>query len=319
MVFRMTDGFDVLTVTLNPAVDHMLFVPRLEPGGLNRVERQVRHAGGKGVNVATSLSRAGAAVAATGWLGEENANVFEHHFAAAGIHDAFLRALGASRVNIKVVDAASSAVTELNLPGLRVEAPQVDALRDTIARLSARCRWTVFAGSVPAGCDAGVYRDLITAVDRTHCRVALDASGEALRRGVEAKPDLIKPNRAELSELVGEPVSTTESVAEHAQQLVADGLPCVIVSLGAEGAVFFDGSHRLHAAPPPIGVVSTVGAGDAMLAGFIAAQLRGEHLEQSARRASAFAAIVAQSDGPALPPNADADAMVRRIIVKAVQ
>lgn len=298
----MTAAPGIVTVTLNPAVDQTLDVPGFTAGAVNRAVAETRTAGGKGVNVAAFLAGGPWPVTATGFLGEENAGPFEALFRRRGIRDRFLRLPGTSRVNIKLVDRDGRSVTDINLPGLRVPAESWRGLLTVLDDLAAGNSHFVLAGSVPAGVPETAYADALTLLRARGAFVAVDASGAALSRAVAARPDMIKPNAQELAELLGRPLADRAAVTAAARDLAAAGIALVVVSLGAGGAVFVEGGRALLAVPPAVEVASTVGAGDAMVAGVLAARLDGGDLEACARRGTAWAAGTLARLGPELPP-----------------
>jgi 1-phosphofructokinase len=292
----------LVTVTLNAALDHTLDCPGFTAGAVNRVASQALHAGGKGINVAAFLAGRHESITATGFLGRDNAAPFEALFRDRGIHDRCLRLPGASRVNIKVIDPPSQRVTDINLPGLDITKEALDSLFAEVARLAEDSRWFVLSGSVPKGAPDDVYAQLVRDLRARGCFVVVDASGAPLARALSARPDMIKPNQHELSELLGRPVSGRADVLQAARELQRSGVGLVVVSMGAEGAIFVEEGRALLAAPPAIEVVSTVGAGDAMVAGVLSARMRGGDLEACARLGTAFAAGKLSQVGPVLPP-----------------
>ncbi|WP_008313622.1 1-phosphofructokinase [Leptolyngbya sp. PCC 6406] len=292
----------ILTVTLNSAIDHTAAIPNFEANAVNRVTWDQADPGGKGVNVASFLADLGHNTAVTGFLGQDNAARFQALFQQKSIADQFLYIPGATRVNIKVVDEAQQQVTDINFPGVTPSPEAVAQLHQTVADLLPDCAWVVLAGSLPQGVSPGIYRDLTLAAKQAGCRVALDSSGEAMALALSALPDLIKPNRVELEQLLGSPLATETAVVQAARQLGNQGIETVVVSLGAEGALFVQGDCVLHAQPPAIAVKSTVGAGDAMVAGTIAAQLQGKSLENTARLGTGCALGALSQIGPRLPP-----------------
>jgi 1-phosphofructokinase len=299
----MTEERDgIVTVTLNAALDHTVDCPGFEVGAVNRAAGQALSAGGKGINVAAFLAGRHASITATGFLGRDNAAPFEMLFRERGIHDRCLRLPGASRVNIKVIDRPSQRVTDINLPGLSVTKDALAALVAEILKLAKESRWFVLAGSVPKGAPNKIYEMLAGELMARGCFVAVDASGAALRHAIAARPSMIKPNQHELSELLGRPVSGRAEVLQAARELQKAGVGLVVVSMGAEGAIFVEEGRALLAVPPSIEVVSTVGAGDAMVAGVLSARMRGGDLEACARLGTAFAAGKLSQVGPVLPP-----------------
>lgn len=278
--------FDIATITLNPAIDRTVTIHNFTAGTVNRVEDVRSNPGGKGVNVASSLADAGHRVAVTGFLGRENTASFEALFTRKRIADHFVRISGQTRVGIKVVDPALSQTTDINFPGPAPATADLETLTQQIATLDAGC--FVLAGSLPPGVDPTIYRSLVTALKARGRRVVLDASGEPLPLALEARPHLFKPNIHELGELLGQSLKGEAAVVAAARELIARGIEQVVVSMGKDGACFVTANEVVIAKPPDVEVRSTVGAGDAMVAGIVSAQTRKLSLADTARLATAF-------------------------------
>jgi 1-phosphofructokinase len=307
----------VATLTLHPALDQTVVLERLTPGAVHQAEAMRFDAGGKGVNVAAYLADAGVAVAATGLLGEDNAAAFTALFGAKGIEDQFVRVPGTTRVNVKLVETARRETTDVNLPAAHAPAAALAELDRRVLALADRCAWFVLAGSVPRGVPDDVYAGLIARLRGRGCRVAVDTSGAPLAHAFSAAPDLAKPNRAELEQLVGAPLPALSDVARAARELRRRGPRVVVVSMGAEGALFTAEDGAWIARPPALAVATTVGAGDALVAGLVASLLEGRTLEQAARRATAFAAAKVGRVGPHLGPADAVRALEARVDVHA--
>ncbi|WP_114395537.1 1-phosphofructokinase [Oleisolibacter albus] len=292
----------VVTLTLNPAIDQTISLERLTHGSVNRALGVQQNAGGKGVNVASCLADWGVPVVATGVLGADNAGPFEALFAAKGIGDRFLRQGGSTRTNIKLVDADGT-TTDINLPGLTLDDATLDTLRRQMAALTAPDSLVVLAGSLPAGVADGIYAELVAALAAAGARVVLDASGQPLATALAAPtlPTCVKPNRHELEAWIGRPLTGRADLLDAAARLRARGIGLVVVSLGAGGALFLTGAGAVHAGLPPTQAPSTVGAGDAMVAGLVAGLGAGLSLPDTARLATAFAAGKLGRIGPHLP------------------
>jgi 1-phosphofructokinase len=279
----------VVTVTLNPAIDRTVTIPNFTTGAVNRAEQVTDRPGGKGVNVAAALAAYGVPVAATGFLGSENAAAFETFFQRLGIADHFVRLPGRTRTGIKVVDPSGRETTDINFPGLTPSDSDIAMLVRRVEELAASgVDWFVFAGSLPPGVRASLYRDLVTLAREHGCRVAVDTSDEPLRLAIDAAPDFIKPNIHELAVLLKQAEHDKIDVPSAARRLVARGVGLVAVSMGADGACLVNASEVVVVRPPSITARSTVGAGDAMVAGLVAAQLQSAPLSDSARLATAF-------------------------------
>jgi len=291
----------VITVTLNPAIDETVVLDTLRPGHVHRASSVEFHAGGKGVNVASCLADYGVPAIATGILGAGNASVFEALFAAKTITDKFIRVDGVTRTNIKL--AHDGDTTDINLPGLNIDDATTAKLREAIFEIADADSLVLLAGSVPAGIGAGIYAALIQALNAGGARVVLDTSGAPLSVALNAKylPYCIKPNRSELEAFCARALPADDDLIAAARDLNGRGVALVVVSLGAEGSLFVSGDKVLHASLPAVRAISTVGAGDAMVAGIIAALQDGAALEGIARLATAFAVAKLGQAGPNLP------------------
>ncbi|MDP0494889.1 MAG: 1-phosphofructokinase [Verrucomicrobiota bacterium JB024] len=297
----MTTSLDFITVTLNPAIDHTVFVEGLTPGEVHRASRSHRQAGGKGVNVATMLSLGGARAAVTGFLGEENTSIFERHFGRHGLRDAFVRVDGETRTCIKIVDTKSEETTDLNLRGPAPTPAQQALLLERVARLAAPGRWCVIAGSLPAGIGPEFVAEIVRAVHDGGGLIAIDSSGPALKAGIAAGADLAKPNALELSEYLGVKLKDFRQTVNAARELRRAKTPNLVVSLGGEGALFLSPEAELMAAAPKARVVSTVGAGDSLLAGYLLAHAAGESPAACAQLGTVYAWNRLESLMPSLP------------------
>lgn len=305
----------IVTVSLNSAIDQTLDCPGFTAGAVNRVVSETRTAGGKAINVAAFLADGPGQVTATGFLGKDNAHVFEALFRERGIQDRCMRMPGASRVNIKVVDRAGGTVTDLNLPGLHVPDGALDLLMEKVEALAGDNGCFVLSGSLPAGVPDDTYATLTARLKARGALVVVDTSGAPLKHAVAAKPDFVKPNAHELSELLGRPLADRAEVVRAARQLHATGIGLVVVSLGGEGAIFVGQEGALLAVPPKVEVASTVGAGDSMVAGVLAARLAGRTLEDCARYGTAFAAGKLARVGPVPPSPARVEALMPQVAI----
>ena len=258
-----------LTVTANPSVDRTVEVERLTRGSLHRASDVLVHPGGKGINVARALVRNGfkarAVVPAGGAEGDQLIALLTEY----SIDVVRVPVLGPVRSNITVVEPDAT-VTKLNEKGAHLGGPEIEALCEAIRAHVADVSWVVIAGSLPPGVHDGFYADLVAQISQTDARIAVDTSGPALLAAVQAGPSLVKPNVDELSEAVGRPLDTLGDAVDAAQELRSRGAGAVLASLGADGAVLVsaDGVWHAEAKAEP---KSTVGAGDAMLAGFLSA------------------------------------------------
>lgn len=304
----------ILTVTLNPALDQTILLDHLVPGEVHRAKGAALHAGGKGVNVASCLADwGGNALTASGILGADNQAAFTALFAAKGIADGFLRVPGETRTNIKLSHDGDT--TDINLPGLTVPAEMQNTLADRVEELCVPGGLALLAGSLPADIEPAFYATLLTRLAARGVRVLLDTSGAPLKAGLSGAvlPFAIKPNRAELEEFVGHELADDDALLEAAHELNARGVELVVVSLGAEGALFVTAKQALRASLPPLRALSTVGAGDAMMAGILAGLREGAALDRIARLGTAFAAGKLSRPGANLPPRQDVETLADQV------
>ncbi len=291
----------IVTVTLNPAIDQTVSVVDFRPYAVNRVAQERSDPGGKGVNISSFLADFSYHSVATGLLGRDNAKTFEELFAAKGIGDRFVRIDGKTRVNLKIMDEVQQDVTDLNFPGQPPTLADLDDLQEEIDQLVVDHDWFILAGSAPEGVPATVYHDLVTGLKLIDKTVVLDTSGQPLQYALAAQPDVIKPNIFELQEVLGQTLDSERAVLKAARDIVQQGIGCVVVSMGSFGALFVDAERAIHAAPPALDIKSTVGAGDAMVAGFVAAKIQGLPLDGCARLSTAFSMGALGQIGPMLP------------------
>jgi 1-phosphofructokinase len=295
----------VRTVTLNPAIDQTIQLDVLHRGQVHRAQSVRQDPGGKGVNVASCLADWGVPTLVTGLLGADNTAPFEALFAAKAIEDRFVRVPGETRTNIKLLETSGGGTTtDINLPGPSASGAALAQVRARLDDVEPD-DLVVLSGSLPASLSDDTYRRLVGDLRAMGACVVLDTSGPALAQvlaGPEnALPFCIKPNRYELEVWAGRSLEDPATLLAAARALHGKGVALVVVSLGAQGALFVSADGMLHAAPPALEAGSAVGAGDAMVAGLAAALRAGSSLEAIARLATAFAAGKLRHPGPHLP------------------
>lgn len=305
----------IATITLNPAIDHTASIPNFQAGEVNRVEWEQIDPGGKGVNVASFLAGFDLPVTVTGLLGKNNAELFQTFFTEKKIDNQFVMVEGNTRVNIKIIDDAQDQVTDINFPGLIPTETHLTSLHQIVDGLIKNCDWFILSGSIPTGMSPDIYGKLIDRLKQQGKTVVLDASGESLRQAIPFAPFAIKPNVNELQELLGRPLETEKSIIQAAEDLIQQGIQCVAVSMGAKGAMFVDRSEVVYARPPQVEVISTVGAGDAMVAGFVVGKLRNFSLSDCARLATACSIGALSQVGPRLPPKETLESWMSNVTV----
>jgi 1-phosphofructokinase len=287
----------VVTVTLNPAIDKSMVVKRFILGGTNRAEVERVDPGGKGVNVAKALRQLGCPVVATGFLAGSYGRLIAEDLAARQIPADFVQVPGETRVNLKIRDPIAGAETEINEPGFHVDEKYLTKLEQKLDAYAGRCDAVVLSGSLPPGVPTDVYARLIRIAKHGGAKTILDTNGSALRSGLAAHPDLLKPNRVEIEELLGTRVENDSELVEAARQVLGMGIARVVVSLGAEGALVASAREVWRARCPSLAARSSVGAGDAMVAALVYALLRDLPEEESLRLATAAGSATASMSG----------------------
>ncbi|WP_214468113.1 1-phosphofructokinase [Microbacterium flavescens] len=301
----------IVTLTANPSLDRTIALDQpLRPGDVQAAASSREDAGGKGINVARAVSAAGVDVVAVLPLADDDP--FDTALRGSSLTAYRVTVRGHARANVTITDP-SGMTTKLNLPGAPLSGADAAAVVSAVVDASSAARWLVLAGSLPPGVDDNFYVDVISAVREAHGTdaplIAVDTSGPALAAVVErGRPDLIKPNDDELAELAG--VALTDggaaaAVVDVARALVPSRVAAALVTLGAAGAVLVTADAAWSAAPPAVRVVSTVGAGDSSLAGYVLAEAAGATPEERLRQAVRYGAAAASLPGTQAPTPAD--------------
>ncbi|PBC84339.1 tagatose 6-phosphate kinase [Streptomyces sp. 2224.1] len=282
----------ILTVTLNAALDITYRVPRLQPHATNRITEVSERPGGKGLNVARVLAALGHRTVATGFAGGGTGEALRALLAETDVTDALVPVGGATRRTVAVADASSGDTTQLNEPGPIVTPAEWDTFLGTYRELLGEARAVALCGSLPPGVPVDVYARLTRAARSAGVPVLLDTSGEPLRRGLAARPDLAKPNADELAALTG----STEPL-RAARDARRRGAHAVAASLGPDGMLAVTADGAWQAAPPQRIAGNPTGAGDSAVAGLLSGLV--EELPWPDRLARAVALSAATVRAPA--------------------
>ncbi|MCM1135798.1 MAG: 1-phosphofructokinase [Clostridium sp.] len=291
----------IITVTMNPAMDRTVEIDKLCRGGLNRIQKIEYDAGGKGINVSKTIRALGGESIATGFLGGNAGRAIASALEERGIVCDAVWVDGETRTNTKIVEKDST-VTELNEPGPEVSGEQLELLMKKLEGYAGKGTLFVLSGSVPAGVDKGIYGGIIRMAHEKGGAALLDAEGELFRIGMEAGPDMIKPNRAELEEYAGYMRrASKEELLAIAKSCQEKGVKMTAVSMGEEGALFVGESYRAYAPAIPVKARSTVGAGDAMAAALALSWNRGLVREELIRLCMTAASGAVTTEGTKPP------------------
>jgi len=291
----------IVTVTLNAAVDRTLLVPNFQVGQRHRASVGFLSAGGKGINVGRALKRLGVPVVCTGLAGGRNGTLLVEELTQEGILNDFVRIRGESRTSTAVLDPTSNVYTEINEWGPEVAEDELDTLREKLAYLMQGAEFVVFAGSLPRGVEADFFAEVVRDAGRRHQLAVVDTDGEPLRVGTAAEPYLVAPNVREAEELVGHEFVDEEDLAGALDEIAELGARNVLITLeaGCYALLREDRNEvRLRAQVPELEPVSRIGAGDTLLAGFLAARAAGRSFEDAVRSAVATGAASVLEPGP---------------------
>ncbi|EEV25021.1 1-phosphofructokinase [Actinobacillus minor 202] len=287
----------IATVTLNPAFDLVGRLARIEIGEVNTVETLGLYPAGKGINVAKVLADLGTKLSVTGFLGEENQGDFVQSFTKNGVDDQFYRVAGKTRINVKITETEAD-VTDLNFLGFEISEEEWEKFTAQTQNWESQFDLVAVCGSLPRGVSPEKFALWLETLHQQGLKVVLDSSNAALTAGLNAHPWLVKPNRRELEVWAGRALNSIEEVIVAAQELRAKGIENVIISMGEKGSVWINNEGVLQAQPPRCeNVVSTVGAGDSMVAGLIYGFSQGWDKAKTLAFASATSALaVSQSN-----------------------
>jgi 1-phosphofructokinase len=302
----------IVTLTPNPSLDRTLQLDRLVRGGVHRALGGRLDPGGKGVNVSRALSAHGIATTAVLPLGGPDGVRLAELLDGLGVIVRAVPVAGSVRSNITVAEPDGT-TTKLNEPGPTLSEAECVALVEAVVALAGPGSWVVGSGSLPGGLADSFYADLVAPIHATGARTVIDSSGAAMAAVLAgtgaALPDLIKPNHEELAEAVGRPLPTLGAVVEAARELQARGVGTVLASLGAAGAVLVDADHALHGEARIAAPVSTVGAGDALLAGYLSQACAGGTPRNCLTAALAWGAAATSLPGSRMPAPDDVAAI----------
>ena len=264
----------IYTVTFNPAIDYVVRTPELKTGQVNRSEGEQMFFGGKGINVSIVLGELGVRSAALGFVAGFTGEAIENGLAKMGINTDFVRLKnGNSRINVKI---QSSEETEINGQGPDISGDELAQLYAKLDKLEDGDT-LILAGSIPSSLPSDIYEKILQRLSGRDIRTVVDATKELLLNTLKYRPFLVKPNNFELGELFGVTLESDDDIMHYAKKLQEMGARNILVSMAENGAILLDESGNFHRCGVCKGtVVNSVGAGDSMLAGFIAGKEKGD-------------------------------------------
>ncbi|MFB5188701.1 1-phosphofructokinase family hexose kinase [Alicyclobacillus fastidiosus] len=295
----------VVCVTLNAAIDRTYYHEDLRIGHINRVQKVVSQAGGKGNNVARAIHRLGGCVTATGFVAGQNGQFIEVGLQKEGIATAFCTVpAGESRVCLTLVDAANHTATEFMEPGVAITMRDVEQLCQQLKGMVEPGSFVIFSGSLPPGCTISAFAHLIEVTQRLGARVVVDTSGDALIHAARCRPYAMKPNEHEVEALLANasgaeselPADRETKLRDMLVQLQQSGVALPIVTLGSNGCIACDHDtiYRVHA--PEVSVKNAVGSGDCFLGGVVYGLATGQSISSALAIGTAAGAVNATKE-----------------------
>ncbi|WNS44266.1 1-phosphofructokinase [Paenibacillus sp. MMS20-IR301] len=282
----------IYTVTLNPSVDYIVEVEEFITGGLNRMKRDMKLPGGKGINVSRVLNQLGVANTATGFLGGFTGGYIEDWLRKETIDSDFVHISDDTRINIKL---KAGEETEINGAGPDITTAEAEQLLHKLDGLKLG-DIVILSGSIPPSLGNDFYGRLIAICRQQGAEFVIDTTGQALKEALAQGPLLVKPNHHELAELFGVAINTREEIITYGRKLLEGGAKHVLVSMAGEGALFISGQEVYHASAPAGQVKNSVGAGDSMIAGFVGTLSLTGNLLEAFRAGVASGSATAFSD-----------------------
>lgn len=284
----------IYTVTFNPAIDYVIHMEELKSGETNRSKREELYFGGKGINVSIVLKELGIASRALGFTAGFTGEAIEKGLAEMGIKTDFVRLeRGTSRINVKI---KAEEETELNCQGPDIDEKAIAAFLEKLNELQDG-DMLILAGSIPASLPSDMYERILARISEKNVRVVVDATKDLLLKVLKYRPFLVKPNNHELGELFGVELKTEEEIEKYARKLKEMGAENVLVSMAGDGAMLLDEFGKLHRCGVCKGTVkNSVGAGDSMVAGFLAGVSEGDY-DHALKLGTAAGGATAFSDG----------------------
>jgi 6-phosphofructokinase 2 len=304
----------IYTITLNPALDRTIWIQKVRDDVSNRILEEKSFAGGKSVDVSKVLKNLGVDNIALGFVGGFAGRELEGRLLNEGIETDFVRVSGETRTNIIIHETGTGKQLAFNARGPEIKPDELMQFIEQLEKLP--CGDVVaIGGSIPLGVSPEIYRKIISLVKKCQAKVVLDVDGEALRQGIKAHPNVIKPNIHELSELAGRELKGLDDVVTAARSINQQGVEIVLVSMGAKGILLVSDDQQYLAVPPNVNVESTIGAGDSSVAGFVFGLVQGKDLKQCLIYAVAAGTATTLRQGTALCQKDDFERIVPLVLL----
>lgn len=307
----------ILTVSCNPAIDKTYNTSNVMIGQINRMRDLVSIPGGKAVNVTKVLRQFDAHVTATGFVGGYTGDFIEEELRNMGVNTSFTTIRGLTRSNMNII-GDDGYVTEILEPGPKILSFEREDFMDRFRELVKISEYVVLSGSLTEGLPEDFYAKLIKICNDHGAKAFLDASGEPLKRGIEAVPYCIKPNRRELEYAVGKKLSTEAEIIQTAYEYIKAGVVKVVVSMGDKGLLQITKTKVIKAVPPRIKKVNTVGCGDCVVAAMILGMIQGLNDEDTMKFAAGVSAANATTLESGMIPQDTMETLIQDVVIVTV-
>lgn len=307
----------ILTVSCNPALDKTYNTSGLMIGQVNRMRDYVSIPGGKAVNVTKVLKQFDAHVTATGFIGGYTGEFIEEELKNMGVNTSFTKIRGLTRTNMNII-GEDGYVTEILEPGPKILSFEREDFMDRFRELVKISEFVVLSGSLTEGLPEEFYAKLIKICNDAGAKAFLDTNGAPLKKGVEAKPYCIKPNRRELEYAVGRRLATEAEVIKASYDYIKAGVAKVVVSMGEKGLLQITKNKAIKAVPPRVKAVNTVGCGDSVVAAMIMGMLQGLSDEDTMKFAAGVSAANATTLESGIIPQNTMDKLVEEVVIVTV-
>lgn len=306
----------IYTVTLNPAIDRELLVPKIEYDSVLRAVNSQVDFGGKGFNVSRMLKSLGAYSCALGFVGGKSGEFLQEGLNTLGIKTDFVQVKGETRTNISIVTSNRAHHIKVNEPGPEISTQSQQEMLDRIRKLVQPEDWWILAGSLPPGVPDTIYGDMIRIIEAGSAHVILDSSGKALEFGCHAGAFLVKPNSLEAENLTGISIHAPKDTIRAANAIRRMGVSVVVISLGKSGAVLTNNQESWLACSPHIEESNPIGAGDSLVGGLVWALHTGRTLKEALCWGVACGAVTASLDGTTVGDRTLVEKMFDQIVVE---
>ncbi|AEV95100.1 1-phosphofructokinase [Pediococcus claussenii] len=281
----------IYTVTLNPSIDYVVELPKIQMGLVNRLEKTVKFPGGKGINVSRILNEMKVENTALGFVGGFTGHFVTEALSELKLNIDFTEIADDTRINVKI---HAEKETELNAKGPEISVEELETFKKTFLKVGAK-DVVVFSGSIPENLPQSLYLELINMITAAGAEFAVDTTGEALLKTLDKHPIIIKPNNHELSAIVGRSLKSDDEIVDAARELINKGAQNVLVSMASDGGILVTKREVYRSYAPSGQVINSVGAGDSMLAGFIGEYYQNKNVETAFKRGLACGSATAFS------------------------